>query len=169
MVADADRVLELVRTTRGTLEPDSAEDRALAEAAGVLSRVLAQDVERKADGSDIKRGVSKERTISVHDPEMRHGRKSKRQLFDGHKAQVAVDTDSQLFTAVAVLPGNAPDREQALEMVDRTEQATECEVAETIADAAYGDGPTRQRFHDAGRMLIAKVPTMTNQGVFPQD
>jgi hypothetical protein len=99
---------------------------------------------------------------------MRHGRKSKRQRFDGHKAQVAVDTDSQIITAVAVLPGNAPDRERALEMVEATEAATECEVEETIAGSAYGDGSTRQQFHDAGRTLIAKVPTMTNQGYFPK-
>ena len=47
--------------------------------------------------------------VSVHDPEMRHGHKSSRRRFDGHKAAIAVDTDSQLITAVAVLPGNAPD------------------------------------------------------------
>src|SRR5207245_2245950 len=46
--------------------------------------------------------------------------------------------------------------------------ATGCEVEETLADSAYGDGQTRQQFHDAGRTLIAKVPTMTNQGRFPK-
>ena len=38
----------------------------------------------------------------------RHGRKSSRRRFDGHKAAIVVDTDSQLITAVDVLPGNAP-------------------------------------------------------------
>ena len=36
------------------------------------------------------------------------GTASKR--FDGHKASVAVDTDSQVITAVDVLPGNASGR-----------------------------------------------------------
>jgi Transposase DDE domain len=99
---------------------------------------------------------------------MRHGRKSKRRRFDGHKAQVAVDTESQLITAAEVLPGNAPDRELALALVEATEQATECEVEETIADSAYGDGPTRQQFAAVARTLVAKVPSMTNQGYFPK-
>ncbi len=168
IVADADRLLELVRVARGKLETASPENLALVTAAGVLSRVLVQDVERKGDGPDLRQGVSKDRVLSVHDPDVRHGRKSKRHRFDGHKAQVAVDTESQLITAVAVLAGNAPDRELALEMVEATEAATGCEVEETLADSAYGDGQTRQQFHDAGRTLVAKVPTMTNQGLFPK-
>ena len=56
----------------------------------------------------LKDGVSKDRMLSVHDPEMRHGHKSSRRRFNGHKAAIVVDTDSQLITAVDVLPGNAP-------------------------------------------------------------
>jgi transposase len=168
IVADADRLLEQVRTTRGKLEAESAEDRELAEAAGLLARVLAQDIERQADGASLHAGVAEDRMPAVHDQEMRHGRKSKSKRFDGHKAQLAVDTDSQLIAAMAVLPGNAPDSEQALEMVEATEEATGCAVEETIGDCAYGDGGTRQQFHDAKRTLVAKVPTTTNQGCFPK-
>jgi transposase len=168
IVADADRVLELVRAARAQLAPGSPEDRELEEAAGLLARILQQDIERQDDGPRIKQGVSKDRVISVHDPEMRHGRKSKRKRFDGHKAQIAVDTDSQLITAATVLPGNAPDHDEALSMVEATEEHTECAVDQTLADSAYGDGQTRQAFHDAGRVLIAKVPPVTNQGRFPK-
>ena len=59
--------------------------------------------------------------MSVHDPEMRHGHKSSSRRFDGHKAAIVVDTDSQLITAVAVLPGNAPDNLGALELVEQSE------------------------------------------------
>ena len=31
-------------------------------------------------------------------------------------------------------------------------------VEETMGDAAYGDGGTKQAFADAGRILIARVP-----------
>lgn len=168
IVADADRLLERVRTARGQLEADSPEEVALAEAAGLLSRVLAQDIERKADGPSLHDGVAEDRMPSVHDPEMRHGRKSKSKRFDGHKADVAVDTDSQLITAVGMLDGNAPDAEQALAMVEATEANTGRVVAETIGDCAYGDGGTRKEFHEAKRTLVAKVPTMTNQGCFPK-
>jgi transposase len=168
IVADADRLLELVRTARGQLEADSPEETSLAEAAGLLARVLAQDIERKEDGASLHDGVAQDRMPSVHDPEMRHGRKSKSKRFDGHKADLAVDTDSQLITAMGILDGNAPDAEQALARIEETEAATGCAVEETIGDCAYGDGQTRQQFHDAGRTLVAKVPTMTNQGRFPK-
>ena len=56
----------------------------------------------------VREGVARDRMMSVHDPEMRHGHKSSSRRFDGHKAAIVVDTDSQLITAVDVLPGNAP-------------------------------------------------------------
>ena len=88
--------------------------------------------------------------MSVHDPEMRHGHKSSSRRFDGHKAAIVVDTDSQLITAVEVLPGNAPDNLGALELVERSEANTGVPVEEALGDAAYGDGDTRQAFADAG-------------------
>jgi hypothetical protein len=168
IVADADRLLELARQARAELVAGSAEELALVEAAGLLSRVLVQDVERRADGPALKRGVAADRLVSVHDPEMRHGRKSARKRFDGHKAAVAVDTDEQLITAVAVLPGNAQDDERALELVEQSEATTGCAVAASLADGAYGDGETRQAFADAGRTLIAKVPAEGTTGQLPK-
>src|SRR5712691_9948003 len=148
IVADADGVLELVRQARSGLEPESAEDQALAEAGGLLSRLLAQDIERREEGPDLRQGVARDRVVSVHDPQMRHGRKSKAKRFDGHKAQVAVDTDSQLIVAIDVLPGNAPDQEKALAVVEQAEANTGAVVDETIGDCAYGAGATRQEFAD---------------------
>ncbi len=168
IVADADRLLEEVRVARGQLVADSPADRALAEAAGLLSRVLGQDIERREDGPALREGVAKDRMPSVHDPQMRHGRKSKAKRFDGHKLQLAVDTESQVITDVAVLAGNAPDKEEALAVVEASEALTGCVVEETIGDCAYGDGATRRQFADAKRTLIAKVPAITNQGRFPK-
>lgn len=168
VVADADRTLELVRRRRGELETGSAADGALAEAAGLLGQVLAQDIERPESGAAIRRGVSRDRMPSLHDPQVRHGRKSKRKRFDGHKAAIVVDTDSQLVVAIDVQPGNSPDQEQALALVEQAETNTGCPVEETIGDCAYGAGPTRQEFADAGRTLVASVPATTNQGCFPK-
>jgi hypothetical protein len=168
IVADADRLLERARRARTALEAGNAAEAALVEAAGLLSRVLQQDVERHEGGPRLKQGVADDRLVSVHDPEQRHGRKSKTKRFDGHKAAVAVDTDEQLITAVAVLPGNAQDHERALEVVEQTEANTDCAVEASIGDGAYGDGETRQAFADAGRTLVAKVGAPTNQGRFPK-
>jgi hypothetical protein len=161
IVADADRLLDRTRQAREALEPDSAGDRALVAAAELLSRILLQDVERREDGPALQQGVAPDRLVSVHDPDQRHGRKSKRKRFDGHKVAVAVDTESQLITAVEVLPGNAPDAQGALDLVEQTETATGGAVAEVLrhrrmGDCAYGAGATRQAFVDAGRALVAK-------------
>ena len=162
IVIDAEQLLDLVRGTRSDLTKDSPEDQDLVAAAGTLARILAQDIERDANGPRLKRGVAPDRLISVHDPEMRHGRKSSSQRFNGHKAQVAVDTDSQLITAVEVLPGNAPDAARALEVVEASEAATECRVEEVLGDCAYGAGETRAEFAATGRTIVAKVPEPYN-------
>jgi hypothetical protein len=173
VVADADRLLELTRQARTAVAADSPADLALAEAAGLLSRILLQDIERQQAGPALKQGVAPDRLVSVHDPEQRHGRKSKSKRFNGHKVALVVDTESQLITAVEVIPGNAPDAQGALTLVEQTEAATGCDVAEVlrhrrIGDCAYGDGTTRQAFADAGRKLVAKVPASTNQGQYPK-
>jgi Transposase domain (DUF772)/Transposase DDE domain len=123
IVADADGLLGVVRGTRADLAAASAEDEELVKAAAVLVRVLGQDIERDDNGPRLKQGVAPDRLISVHDPEMRHGRKSSSHRFNGRKAQIGVDTDTQLITAVDVLAGNAPDADHALEVVEGIESS----------------------------------------------
>ena len=169
IVADADRLLETARQTLTKYLPECEEYKQLTEAAALLSQLLLQDIERQPEGASIKEGVAKDRVVSVHDPEMRHGRKSKAKRFDGHKAAVAVAPESQLITAVAVLAGNAPDNEKALELVEQSEQNAGVEVEETIGDCAFGDGTTRQQFAAAGRKLVAKVPDRPNSAQIPKE
>jgi hypothetical protein len=90
----------------------------------------------------------------VHDPEERHGRKSQSDRFDGHKAPIAVDTESQLVTAAEVLPGNSNDQSGALNLVGATEENTGTPVELTIGDCAYGGGATREEFKEADRVLF---------------
>ena len=68
-----------------------------------------------------------------------------------------------------MLPGNASDNVGALELVERSEESTISAVEETIGDAAYGDGGTRQAFADAGRTLIAKLPRRPDSKRFPKE
>ena len=150
--------------------PEDGEERQrIVAAAELLGQLLLQNVERTDDGVGLKDGVSRDRMMSVHDPEMRHGHKSSSRRFDGHKAAIVVDTDYQLITAVEVLPGNAPDNLGALELVEQSEANTGVPVEEAMGDAAYGDGGTRQTFADAGRTLIARVPGRPNRTHFPKE
>ena len=169
IVADADRLLELSRQAQEALPEGSPERQGIVAAAELLGQLLLQDVERTGEGIGLRDGVSKDRMVSVHDPEMRHGHKSSSRRFDGHKGAIVVDTDTQLITAVEVLPGNAPDNLGALELVERSEGNTGVPVEEALGDAAYGDGDTRQAFADAGRTLIARVPGRPNRKHFPKD
>ena len=169
IVRDADRLLELSRQAQGELSENGEERQRIVDAAELLGQLLLQDVERVEGGVSLKDGVSKDRMMSVHDPEMRHGHKSSSRRFDGHKAAIVVDTDSQLITAVAVLPGNAPDNLGALELVEQSEANTGVPVQEAMGDAAYGDGATRQTFADVGRKLVARVPGRPDRKHFPKD
>ena len=81
IVGDADRLLELSRQAQGELPEDSAERQRIVDAAELLGRLLLQDVERTDDGVSLKDGVSRDRMMSVHDPEMRHGHKSSSPAF----------------------------------------------------------------------------------------
>jgi hypothetical protein len=77
-----------------------------------VQRLREQDLEPDPGGGGgicIKDGVAKDRQISVEDPEMRHGRKSKHQRINGYKQYVATDLDRDLILAAEVLPANQPE------------------------------------------------------------
>jgi hypothetical protein len=107
-------LLELAREARVGVEAGSRAERRLLAASQLLSQLLLQDVEGKPGGGvGLRQGTSVGRIPSVQDPEMRHGRKSRHQRFDGHKLGLAVDSEEQLITAVDVMAGNAYDDEDA--------------------------------------------------------
>jgi len=104
------------------LETLEAVERWLAEPPGVRAttvvpstreaarQICAQDVEAADHRSPRwRRGVARERRISLEAPERRHGRKSRRQRSDGSKRQVRRDLDSGLGRAGGVPPATAPE------------------------------------------------------------
>ena len=166
IVQDGRRLLSLAEESKQQ-HPEQAA--AIESDAALLRRLIAQDVEEKPEGGcQVKSGTDKDRVVSVHDPEMRHGRKSASKRFNGHKAAVAVEMESQLITAVEVLAGNAGDQEKALVLVEQSERVMGAKVEETVGDYAYGGGPTRRAFAAEDRMLTAKVPASHNRDCFPK-
>ena len=157
IVTDGDRLLGLADEALAWLAEGEVGREQIERAAELMKQLISQDVERGEGEVALKEGVARDRIVSVHDPEMRHGRKSSSKRFDGHKAAIAVDAESQLITAVEVLAGNAVDSEQALELTTASEENTGLAVEETIGDCAYGSGNTRQAFADEERKLVAKV------------
>jgi transposase len=164
IVADAQRLMALAQEMRASRAEADPASQQIAAAGQLLGQLLDQDVDLTGEQAKLKQGVSRDRIVSVHDPEMRHGRKSSSKRFDGHKAAIAVDAESQLITAADVLPGNAADASPALPLTEASEQNTGLEVEETVGDCAFGNGNTRQEFANAERKLVARVPNSGRKG-----
>ena len=80
-----------------------------AAAAAVARQVRDQDVDLSGPAPALRRGVAKDRRISVEDPDMRHGRKSRSVLSGGYKRHVLRDLDTGLVPVVGITPANAPE------------------------------------------------------------
>lgn len=161
---------EIVRDARTVLKATEGLDLSAPEreARELLGAVTEQDIVEREDGTvDIKRGVAKDRVISTTDPEMRHGHKSSKGKFDGHKAHIMEDSESEIITAVAVTAGNVPDAAALPEML---EQQAEAGITPTtvIGDTAYGSGGTRAEMAGRQIKLVAPVPPEGKGEYFPK-
>lgn len=169
LVGDAERVLQMAKRARASCQPESVEEDRLVKAAEILSQVLLQDIEREDGQVKIRRGTSAERICSVHDPDMRHGRKSENTRFDGHKLAVAADVESQLVVAVDVLYGSSKDDAGSLELTKQAETMTGLSMEAALGDCAYGSGDNRERFANANISLFARVPARPENECFSKD
>ena len=97
-------LLERVETFIAAADSDTA--RACLQ---VAHQVRDQDVDCSGPAPALRRGVAKDRRISVEDSQMRHGRKSRSVLFDGYKRHLLRDLDTGLVPAVGITPANAPE------------------------------------------------------------
>ena len=84
-------------------------DQAAATAVAVARQVRDQDVDSSGPAPSLRRGVAKDRRISVEDGDMRHGRKTRSVRFDGYKRHVLRDLDTGLVVAAGITPANAPE------------------------------------------------------------
>jgi len=168
----------------------SGSEKDVRDAMELLGKLVEQDVEVREDGTaGLKQGVAKDRIVSVHDPEMRHGRKSKKVRFDGHKGEIAVDADSGVILDASCKAGNAHDADGSLETIERAEETlkaawedapvepstenetgdSEAKIVETMGDCAYGSADNRRDFTDAGRTLTAKQAPLHNGGRYTKE
>src|SRR5258708_38308045 len=73
-------------------------------------QVKHQDVElTEAGHASLRKGVAKDRRITIEDAQMRHGRKSRSVRVDGYKRHVLRDLDSGVVRAVGITPANAAE------------------------------------------------------------
>jgi hypothetical protein len=137
-------------------------------AAELLALVAGQDVAEDDDGVfRIVRGVAKDRVISTVDTEARHGHKSKNRHFDGYRAHISIDPDSELIAEIVATPANTHDAKAVPELLDAEPEEDKPMI---LGDSAYADGATRKALGEAGFTLMAKCPPIRNAtGGFTKD
>lgn len=141
----------------------------LAEEVATLQQIMNQDLEPDPSGGGMKirQGVAEDRRVSVEDPEMRHGRKSKTKRFNGYKRHIATDLDSGLIVAAAITPANRPEEEAAPEMQqDIALQGRE--IDELYIDRGYVASPLVDQILGTGGDVICKPWVARNGTSFPK-
>jgi Transposase DDE domain/Transposase domain (DUF772) len=151
-------------------ERQSVAEEELAGGMEVARRVRAQDVLEQEDGETpvLRRGVARERLVSVEDPQMRHGRKSKSVRFSGYKRHVLRDLDTELVRAVGLTPANAPEASVTESIAaDLARQPGGGELKELHIDRAYlSSSLVRERPEDLE--VYCKAWRVTNGERFPK-
>jgi Transposase DDE domain/Transposase domain (DUF772) len=134
-----------------------------------LAQLRAQDLDPEPpDGKPrIRKGVAEERRVSVEDADMRHGRKSRSKRFNGFKSHIAMDMDSNLVLACAVMPANRPESE-AVPLLRDDLAIPSYQVGELFIDRGYIASLDVQKMADAGRPVVCKPWAQPNGRFFPK-
>ncbi len=150
---DAERALRAVEDSDRLLA-----DAAVAEALKLLRELIGQDFDVDEDGVPrLHHGTRSGRIISTIDTEMRHGRKSAQQRFDGYKlSAAATNTTEPLITAVDVAPACEHDGSQAKHLIDS--QPERRRPRRVLGDTAYGNGPVRAELAEREVDVLAPLP-----------
>lgn len=149
--------------------PEHLKEPPLRQTLETLKQLVEQDIEPDPNGggSRIRKGVARERRISVEDPQMRHGRKSKTQRIKGYKRHIAADLDAQLIVAVAITPANRPEAEATPNLqADMDHQ--ELTIGELHIDRGYVQSPLVPHVLGIGGDILCKpwVPRNKNASLF---
>jgi hypothetical protein len=154
-----DLVYDAVSVLRAGLSFDDAELQGLLEQ---LARLVGQDVEVSEDGTGkLIDGVSADRQVSVVDPEMRHGRKSKSRKFNGYKGTVTADANSGVITAVHVMAANEHDSAAVVPIIQQQKRSG-TEPPALVGDRAYAAEEPRHEAMSEGVAIVTKPNTAPN-------
>lgn len=154
-------VAELFADATAVLEACAhREDAELAQARELLAVVCAQDLEENETGVKITRGVARGRVISTVDVDARHGHRSRSDRYDGYKAHLSVDLDSDLVVAAEASLATTHDAEVLPALIDADPLA----ISEVLADTHYGSGKTRLEMSARGIELLAPAQPVSSNG-----
>ncbi len=154
------------------LRAELPDEKDIEEICKLLEKIARQDVDIDEDGQvKIKNGTAKDRIISVHDPEMRHGRKSKVQKSDGYKSSIITGGEkAQIVLGVHLDPANAPDGD-ALPTLIEDAYKQKYPLQNLLVDSAYAKNQEfLELLKDHGLDIYVKVgKTTSRKGYFSKD
>lgn len=127
-----------------------------------IAQIQQQDLDIGADGSvRIRQGVAPDRRVSIEDPDMRHGRKSKSKRFNGYKEHVATDIDTDLIVACEVTPANRPEEEASAGLRRDIEQQG-LRIGELFIDRGYTNSMLVDEVERSGGDVVCKPWKLRN-------
>ena len=161
-----DLVYDAVSVLRAGLHFEDVELQGLLEQ---LARLVGQDVEVSEDGTGkLIDGVCADRQVSVIDPEIRHGRKSKSRKFNGYKGTVTADATSGVITAVHVMAANEHDSAAVAPIIEQQE-CSGTQPPALIGDRAYAAEDARHEAMSQGVAIVTKPNTSSGKGFGKSD
>jgi hypothetical protein len=148
--------------------PEQMKEPPLQQSLETLKQLAAQDLEPDPGGGGgggkrIRHGVAPDRRISIEDPEMRHGRKSKSRRFNGYKRHIAADLDTDLILATAITPANQPEAEATPELRADLERQ-DLTIGELYVDRGYIKSSLVEHVLGTGNEVICKPWVPRNRG-----
>jgi hypothetical protein len=145
----------------------------VAEAAGLLATVVGQDIEETDDGRfRIAQGTAPDRVISTVDPQARHGHKTAAHGFDGYKAHIAIDPDSEIITVAEASTATTSDAELTDRLLEdlagdqpgQPNPPNQPAQAVAYGDTSYGSGANLAHLQALGIQPRIKVARPTAPG-----
>lgn len=149
--------------------PHEIDEPPLAEHLATLAQLRAQDLDPEPPGGKarIRKGTAEDRRVSVEDPDMRHGRKSSSKRFNGFKSHIAMDMDTNLILACAVMPANRPEKD-GIPLLRDDLAIPSHDVGELFIDRGYIASADVRAMADAGRSVVCKPWAQPNGSRFPK-
>jgi transposase len=149
-LADAERLVRRVYHLRSVLkwadnipntpafrEADPARQEKLRAALKLAHKIL----------NDREHPEAGDKVVSVQDPDARCGKHG--EFFDGYLVDVAMDADSELITAVNVLPANGDEGGDAAHLIEQEEAAHANDVEQLSIDGAGYRGTVLRELTDS--------------------
>lgn len=150
--------------------PGQAETPPLSEALDTVKQLREQDLDPEPPGGKprIRRGVAKDRRISISEPEMRHGRKSRSKTINGYKSHLAADLRTRLILACAITPANAPETAAMDDIIPDVKRYGD-ELGQLHIDRGYVSSEKTRELYGDGVRIFSKPRHLPVHGQFTKD